>query len=48
MDAVAGWLTGMQDWAAAGDVLRLDLLGKLMLATILGGMIGWKREASVV
>ena len=46
MDAVAGWLTGMQDWAAARDVLRLDLLGKLMLATILGGVIGWEREAS--
>ena len=46
MDAIAGWLTGMQDWAAAREVLRLDLLGKLALATILGGVIGWEREAS--
>ena len=46
MDSIAGWLTGMQDWAAARDVLRLDLLGKLALATILGGVIGWEREAS--
>ena len=46
MDAVVAWLTGMQDWAAARDVLRLDLLGKLTLATILGGVIGWEREAS--
>ena len=46
MDSIAGWLTGMQDWAAARDVLRLDLLGKLVLATILGGVIGWEREAS--
>ena len=46
MDALAGWLTGVQDWAAARDVLRLDLLGKLSLATILGGVIGWEREAS--
>ena len=46
MDWIAGWLTGMQDWAAARDVLRLDLLGKLILATILGGVIGWEREAS--
>jgi len=27
-------------------VLRLDLLGKLILVTILGGVIGWKREAN--
>ena len=46
MDWIAGWLTGMQDWAAARDVLRFDLLGKLILATILGGVIGWEREAS--
>ena len=46
MDSMTGWLTGMQDWAAARDVLRLDLLGKLTLATILGGVIGWEREAS--
>jgi len=26
--------------------LRLDLLSKLILVTILGGVIGWKREAS--
>ena len=43
---MTGWLTGMQDWTAARDVLRLDLLGKLVLATILGGVIGWEREAS--
>ena len=46
MDAIADWLIGMQNWAAARDVLRLDLLGKLTLATILGGVIGWEREAS--
>ncbi len=28
------------------EVLRLDLLGKLALATFLGGVIGWEREAS--
>ena len=30
----------------AREVLRLDLLGKLMLATVLGGVIGWERESS--
>src|SRR5947207_1781815 len=28
------------------EVLRLDLLGKLALATFLGGVIGWERESS--
>ena len=28
------------------DVLRLDLLARLALATLLGGVIGWEREAS--
>jgi putative Mg2+ transporter-C (MgtC) family protein len=28
------------------EVLRIDLLGKLALATVLGGVIGWEREAS--
>src|SRR5688572_19351826 len=28
------------------EVLRLDLLGELVLATVLGGVIGWEREAS--
>jgi putative Mg2+ transporter-C (MgtC) family protein len=28
------------------EVLRIDLLGKLVLATVLGGVIGWEREAS--
>ena len=28
------------------EVLRVDLLGKLALATVLGGVIGWEREAS--
>ena len=46
MDTIADWLIGMQDWAATWDVLRLDLLGKLILATILRGVIGWEREAS--
>ena len=28
------------------EVLRVDLLAKLALATVLGGVIGWEREAS--
>jgi putative Mg2+ transporter-C (MgtC) family protein len=28
------------------DVLRIDLMFKLLLATVLGGVIGWEREAS--
>jgi putative Mg2+ transporter-C (MgtC) family protein len=28
------------------QVLRIDLLAKLALATVLGGMIGWERESS--
>jgi len=28
------------------EVLRIDLLAKLALATVLGGVIGWEREAS--
>ena len=28
------------------DVLRLELLARLALATLLGGVIGWEREAS--
>ena len=28
------------------DVLRVDLLGNLLLATLLGGVIGWERESS--
>src|SRR5687767_3883230 len=43
---IAEWLTGVQTWAAARDVLHLDLLAKLGLATLLGGVVGWEREAS--
>ena len=46
METIADWLTGMQDWATARDVLRLDLLGELALATFLGGVVGWERESS--
>jgi len=46
VDTVVDWVVGVQDWAATRDVLRLDLLGKLTLATTLGGVIGWEREAS--
>lgn len=42
MDTIAAFLSGLH----VTSVLRLDLLGKLALATILGGVIGWEREAS--
>lgn len=34
-----GWLQGL-------EALRLDLLGRLVLAAVLGGAIGWDREAN--
>ena len=46
MDTIANWLIGMQGRDATRDVLRIDLFGKLTLATILGVVIGWEREAS--
>jgi putative Mg2+ transporter-C (MgtC) family protein len=46
MDTLATALEGLQTWAALEDALRLDLLVKLALATLLGGVIGWERETS--
>jgi putative Mg2+ transporter-C (MgtC) family protein len=34
-----------EDLATTLPWLRLDLLGRLLLATLLGGLIGWDREA---
>jgi putative Mg2+ transporter-C (MgtC) family protein len=42
VDTIQGWISGTSMFA----VLRLDLLAKLALATLLGGVIGWEREAS--
>lgn len=42
MDAL---MAGLQDWLGAG-ALRLDLLGYLLLATVLGGLVGLERELS--
>lgn len=39
------WLSQLFDPVPAAE-LRLDLLVKLALATVLGGAIGWEREAS--
>jgi putative Mg2+ transporter-C (MgtC) family protein len=43
-------MSGIVDWLVSFPVahpeLRLDLLGGLLLATILGGAIGWEREQS--
>jgi putative Mg2+ transporter-C (MgtC) family protein len=46
MDTIAGWLNGFQSWATVHEILRVDLLAKLALATLLGGVIGWERESS--
>jgi putative Mg2+ transporter-C (MgtC) family protein len=41
-------MSGMLEWLAslpsAHPGLRIDLLGRLLLATALGGAIGWERE----
>lgn len=37
IDSLSGWLSG-------GEALRLDLLGRLLLAAVLGGLIGLERE----
>jgi len=43
-------MAGFFDWVLslpqAYPELRLDLLGRLVLATLLGGAIGWERERS--
>lgn len=41
MSGIVDWLTSV---SAAHPELRLDLLGGLLLATLLGGAIGWERE----
>ena len=46
MDTVATWMNGLQTWATVREVLHIDLLTKLALATLFGGVIGWEREAS--
>ena len=46
METIADWLTGLPSWEAASEVLRLDLLEELLLATLLGGVVGWERETS--
>ena len=46
MDFLVGWFADVQSWAAARDAFALDLLGELLLATLLGGVIGWERDAS--
>jgi len=46
MDTIAGWVSELQTWATMREVLRLDLLATLALATLLGGVIGWERESS--
>ena len=46
MDTVNDLMRGFHLWSDAVVVLRLDLLGKLVLTTILGGVIGWERESS--
>jgi putative Mg2+ transporter-C (MgtC) family protein len=43
MRDVFDWLSG---FIQAHPGLRLDLLGRLMLAAVLGGAIGWEREHS--
>ena len=43
-------MTGLADWLSSLNAtypeLRLDLLLRLLLATVLGGAIGWERQAS--
>lgn len=41
MSRILDWLTSLP---GTHPGLRLDLLGKLLLATLLGGAIGWERE----
>lgn len=37
-------IDALQEWAAQFPALRLDLVGKLVLAAVLGGAVGWERE----
>jgi putative Mg2+ transporter-C (MgtC) family protein len=46
MDTITTWMNGLQTWATLRDVLHIELLAKLALATLLGGVIGWERESS--
>lgn len=46
MDTISGFITELHTWATMREVLRIDLLAKLALATLLGGVIGWERESS--
>src|SRR5688572_18658130 len=46
MDTITTLLDGLQTWGTLREVLHFDLLAKLALATLLGGVIGWEREAS--
>jgi putative Mg2+ transporter-C (MgtC) family protein len=46
MDTITTFLNGLQTWSTVREVLHFDLLAKLALATLLGGVIGWEREAS--
>jgi putative Mg2+ transporter-C (MgtC) family protein len=46
MDTIGSFVNGLQTWATMREVLHIDLLAKLALATLLGGVIGWEREAS--
>lgn len=43
MSDIVGWLTSLPQ---EHPELRLDLFGGLLLATVLGGAIGWEREAA--
>lgn len=43
MSEILDWLVSLPEVYPG---LRLDLLGKLLLATLLGGAIGWEREHS--
>ncbi|MDP2957367.1 MAG: MgtC/SapB family protein [Longimicrobiales bacterium] len=43
MSGVLDWLSSLTE---TYPELRLDLLGRLVLASILGGAIGWEREQS--
>ena len=46
MDTIAAFVNGQTTWDTVREVLHFDLLAKLALATLLGGVIGWEREAS--
>jgi putative Mg2+ transporter-C (MgtC) family protein len=46
MDTITTLLNGVQTWASVREILHIELLAKLALATLLGGVIGWEREAS--